>query len=234
MDGAQERTRTFTAVKPLAPEASASTNSATWARSVGSREAASLKLRLPAVNAARGRWDALRQGGASSIRCGGDTNSIGAAPRHAKPGHGLRRLRLRRPPCGAPARHGRMADPGGRAQPEPGVRHGAWRPRYAESRAGGEAAVLAVYPDAAIVRPSIVSGPEDDFFNRFAAMAQLSPALPLVGGGLTRFQPVFVGDVAKALAQVAGDPSSGGKTYELAGPAVFTFRQLMELMLREI
>lgn len=106
--------------------------------------------------------------------------------------------------------------------------------RYAKSRAEGEAAVRAVYRDAVILRPSIIFGPEDDFFNRFAAMAGISPALPLVGGGATRMQPVFVGDVAKALARAVGDPAAAGKTYELAGPAVFTFRQLMELVLQEI
>lgn len=70
---------------------------------------------------------------------------------------------------------------------------------YAQSKAAGEAGVRAVYPDATIVRPSVVFGPEDQFFNRFGAMARLFPALPLIGGGHTRFQPVFVGDVAQAL-----------------------------------
>jgi NADH dehydrogenase len=106
--------------------------------------------------------------------------------------------------------------------------------KYARTKAEGEAAVREIYPDAAIVRPSIVFGPEDDFFNRFAAMAQISPVLPLIGGGHTRFQPVFVGDVGKALAVAAVAPEAAGQTYELGGPAVFTFRQLMELMLAEI
>ena len=70
---------------------------------------------------------------------------------------------------------------------------------YARSKAAGEAGVKDVYPDATIVRPSVVFGPEDDFFNRFAALAQISPVLPLIGGGTTKFQPVFVGDVAQAL-----------------------------------
>ena len=92
----------------------------------------------------------------------------------------------------------------------------------------------AVYPDAVILRPSVVFGPEDRFFNRFAAMAVSSPALPLIGGGHTRFQPVFVGDVAKAVARAVTDPAAAGQTYELGGPAAYSFRQLMELMLAEI
>ena len=106
--------------------------------------------------------------------------------------------------------------------------------KYARSKAQGEAAVREVCPDAVIVRPSIVFGPEDNFFNRFAAMAQLSPALPLIGGGHTRFQPVFVGDVGKALAKAVASDEAAGQTYELGGPAIFSFRQLMELMLAEI
>jgi uncharacterized protein YbjT (DUF2867 family) len=106
--------------------------------------------------------------------------------------------------------------------------------KYARTKAEGEAAVREIYPDGVIVRPSIVFGPEDDFFNRFAAMAQISPVLPLIGGGQTRFQPVFVGDVGKALARAVAAPEAAGQTYELGGPAVFTFRQLMEMMLAEI
>jgi len=106
--------------------------------------------------------------------------------------------------------------------------------KYARTKAEGEAAVREIYPDAVVVRPSIVFGPEDAFFNRFAAMAQVSPALPLIGGGHTRFQPVFVGDVGKALARAAASADTAGQTYELGGPAVFSFKQLMELMLAEI
>ena len=106
--------------------------------------------------------------------------------------------------------------------------------KYARTKAEGEAAVREIYPDAVVVRPSIVFGPEDDFFNRFAAMAQISPMLPLIGGGHTRFQPVFVGDVGKALAIAATAPEAAGQTYELGGPATFSFKQLMELMLAEI
>ena len=85
-----------------------------------------------------------------------------------------------------------------------------------------------------VVRPSVVFGAGDGFFNRFAAMAQTSPMLPLIGGGQTRFQPVFVGDVGLALARSVGNPEAAGQTYELGGPAAFSFRALMEMMLAEI
>lgn len=104
---------------------------------------------------------------------------------------------------------------------------------YLRTKAEGEAAVREVYPDAVIVRPSIVFGNGDGFFNRFAAMAQLSPALPLIGGGHTRFQPVYVGDVGQALARTVTDAGAAGQTYELGGPGVFSFRALMEKMLAE-
>lgn len=105
--------------------------------------------------------------------------------------------------------------------------------KYARTKGEGEAAVRAIYPDATIVRPSIVFGQGDGFFNRFATMAQFSPALPLIGGGRTRFQPVFVGDVGQALARIVGDAATAGQTYELAGPAAYSFRELMEMMLAE-
>ena len=105
---------------------------------------------------------------------------------------------------------------------------------YARSKAAGEQAVCDAFPTATILRPSIVFGPEDDFFNRFAAMAMLSPVLPLIGGGETRFQPVYVGNVADAVIRVLDDPATAGRTYELGGPKVYTFRQLMEVMLAEI
>lgn len=104
---------------------------------------------------------------------------------------------------------------------------------YARSKAEGEAAVRAVAPQAAILRPAVVFGPEDDFFNRFAAMAQISPALPLIGGGRTAFQPVFVGDVARAAAAALTATGRAGETFELGGPATFSFRRLMELVLAE-
>ena len=105
---------------------------------------------------------------------------------------------------------------------------------YARSKAAGEAALRAAYPAASIVRPSIVFGPGDGFFNRFAAMALLSPVLPLIGGGATRFQPVYVGDVAQAMAACLAGSGHEGETYELGGPRVYSFKELLEMMLREI
>ena len=102
---------------------------------------------------------------------------------------------------------------------------------YARSKAAGEAAVREAFAQAAILRPSIVIGPEDDFFNRFALLARFAPALPLIGGGLTRFQPAYVGDVADAA--VAALDREGG-LFELGGPKTYSFRQLMELLLEEI
>jgi NADH dehydrogenase len=103
--------------------------------------------------------------------------------------------------------------------------------RYAASKAEGEAAVLAEFPSAIILRPSIVFGPEDQFFNRFAALARISPVLPLPGGGHTKFQPVFSGDVGEAAANAltAGKP---GTAYELGGPQTVTFREILEATLR--
>lgn len=105
---------------------------------------------------------------------------------------------------------------------------------YARTKAMGEEGVLAEFPDATILRPSIVYGPEDNFFNMFAGMAQMSPILPLIGGGHTRFQPVYVGDVADAVLAALERLDVFGKTYELGGPSVYSFRQLMEMMLKEI
>jgi uncharacterized protein YbjT (DUF2867 family) len=105
---------------------------------------------------------------------------------------------------------------------------------YARSKAAGEQAVKDAFPTATILRPSIVFGPADDFFNRFAALATISPFVPLIGGGETRFQPVYVGDVADAVIRALDDPAAAGRTYELGGPKVYTFRGLMELMLAEI
>ncbi|HEY7998485.1 MAG TPA: complex I NDUFA9 subunit family protein [Pseudolabrys sp.] len=105
---------------------------------------------------------------------------------------------------------------------------------YARSKAAAERLVLAAQPQAVIMRPSILFGPEDDFFNRFAALARLSPALPLIGGGATRFQPVFVGDVATAIADAVDGYAHGGTVYELGGPEVRTFKQLMQYVLATI
>lgn len=104
---------------------------------------------------------------------------------------------------------------------------------YARTKAEGEMRLLETFPSAVILRPSIVFGPEDDFFNRFAALARLFPALPLIGGGRMRFQPVYVGDVAQAIAACIKDPATQGRTYELGGPRVYSFRELMQLVLAE-
>ena len=105
--------------------------------------------------------------------------------------------------------------------------------KYARTKAEGEAAVRAIHPGATIVRPSIVFGAGDGFFEKFASMAQMSPFLPLVGGGTTRFQPVFVGDVGQALARIVTDPVAAGQTYELGGPAALSFKALLEMLLTE-
>ncbi|MDR3512300.1 MAG: complex I NDUFA9 subunit family protein [Caulobacteraceae bacterium] len=105
--------------------------------------------------------------------------------------------------------------------------------KYARTKAMGEAAVRQHLPSASIVRPSIVFGQGDGFFNMFAKLAASSPVLPLFGGGHTRFQPVFVGDVAAAVAACVIDPATEGRTYELGGPAVYSFRQLIELVCKE-
>ena len=127
--------------------------------------------------------------------------------------------------------------------------------RYARTKAAGEAAVRQAFPGATILRPSVVFGPEDNFFNMFAGLARLTPVLPVFGcpvwpkvklfpeGGLvsvdlygaggTRFQPVYVGDVAEAIIKALDDPACAGKTYELGGPVVYTFKELMDLLLAE-
>lgn len=105
---------------------------------------------------------------------------------------------------------------------------------YGRTKALGEQAAFAAKRDAIVMRPSIVFGPEDDFFNRFASLARFSPFLPLIGGGETKFQPVFVGDVAEAIAKAVDGEARGGETYELGGPEVKSFRELMELTLQEI
>jgi uncharacterized protein YbjT (DUF2867 family) len=103
--------------------------------------------------------------------------------------------------------------------------------RYARSKAAGEKAVLSAVPSATVLRPSVVFGPEDEFTNRFAALAQVSPALPLIGGGATKLQPVYVGDVATAVADAVDGKTRPGATYELGGPEVLTMREIMEIIL---
>ncbi len=105
---------------------------------------------------------------------------------------------------------------------------------YARTKGEGEAAVREFSPEATILRPSIIFGPQDDFFNRFAAMAKTAPALPLIGGGKTKFQPIYVDDVADCVAKALAEPGFDGKTYELGGPDVRTFKELLQMMLRII
>ena len=99
---------------------------------------------------------------------------------------------------------------------------------YARTKAEGEAAVRAVVPSSIILRPSLLFGPEDQLFNRFARLARFSPALPLIGGGRTRFQPVYAGDVAVAIANVLDGEARPGTIYELGGPETLTFREIMQ------
>ena len=105
---------------------------------------------------------------------------------------------------------------------------------YARSKAAGERLVLAAAPSAVVLRPSILFGPEDDFFNRFASMACFSPALPLIGGGGTRFQPVFAGDVAEGIVSAMEGRARPGETYEVGGPEVRSFKELMQFVLDTI
>jgi len=106
--------------------------------------------------------------------------------------------------------------------------------RYARAKAKGEKAVLSATPMATILRPSLVFGPEDQFTNRFASLARMSPMLPLIGGGVTRLQPVYVGDVATAVADAVDGKTKAGATYELGGPEVLTMREIMQIILATI
>ena len=103
---------------------------------------------------------------------------------------------------------------------------------YARTKAEGEAIARAHAPDAVILRPSVVFGPGDSFLNRFAAMAAMTPVLPLIGGE-TRLQPVYVGDVAEAIARAVDRPEPAGRTFVLGGPSVGTLREILEMILRE-
>lgn len=106
--------------------------------------------------------------------------------------------------------------------------------KYARTKFAGERAVRDAVPGAVILRPSIIFGPEDNFFNRFAAMATTAPMLPLIGGGKTKFQPVFVGDVADAVCAALEMLEAQGRTYELGGPSVYTFKQLLAFTTQQI
>jgi NADH dehydrogenase len=103
---------------------------------------------------------------------------------------------------------------------------------YARAKAAGEKAVLAAVPSATILRPSLIFGPDDQFTNRFASLARMSPFLPLIGGGVTKLQPAYVGDVATAVANAVDGKTKEGATYELGGPEVLTMREIMEIILR--
>jgi len=105
--------------------------------------------------------------------------------------------------------------------------------RYARSKRDGEQAVLAAFPQATILRPSVIFGVEDDFFNRFAHMAATAPALPLIGGGKSLMQPVYVQDVADAIAKIAENPSHAGKIFELAGTEQISFRAILEWIMQQ-
>lgn len=105
---------------------------------------------------------------------------------------------------------------------------------YARSKALGEKAVLDAFPEATILRPSVVFGPEDNFINLFASLATISCALPLIGGGKTKFQPVYVGDVAQAVKNCLESTDSIGQTYELGGPEVITFKGILEFILKTL
>lgn len=107
------------------------------------------------------------------------------------------------------------------------------RSRYAATKAEAEAATRKAIPTATILRPSIMFGPEDGFFTRFAELARLSPVLPLIGSS-TKFQPVYVGDVAQAVANALAKPEAAGKIYELGGPRIYTMKELLQFITREI
>ena len=104
---------------------------------------------------------------------------------------------------------------------------------YAKTKGEGEKLLREEFSNATILRPSLLAGPDDDFFNKFAALARMLPMLPLIGGGHTKFQPVFVGDVADAIVKCVSDTATKGKTYELGGPGTYSFKALMQLVLQE-
>jgi len=107
----------------------------------------------------------------------------------------------------------------------------AGKSKYARTKILGERAVLSAFPRAVILRPSVVFGPEDDFFNLFARMSVCSPFLPAIGGGKTKFQPVYAGDVASAIVAALENPAADGKVFELGGPYIYTFRTLLQYVL---
>ena len=105
---------------------------------------------------------------------------------------------------------------------------------YARSKLSGEKAVVTAFPGATILRPSVVFGAEDNFLNLFAGFAQLSPVLPLIGGGDNKFQPVYVADIAQAVLAIVAKPELQGKIYELGGPRVYSFKEILKFILKTI
>ena len=179
----------------------------------------------PAVQAnLRMRWSVDRAVEAPTMSSTSSASSTAPARRPFRPCRSTAPATSpRRPAAGAGLTHGSAI---GADADSPSV--------YARTKAAGEKAVFETVKDAVVFRPSIVFGPEDQFFNRFANMARFSPVLPLIGGGTTKFQPVFVGDVAEAVARSVDGVVEGGRVYELGGPNVMTFRQCMEEMLEII
>jgi NADH dehydrogenase len=114
-----------------------------------------------------------------------------------------------------------------------GVDH-AYNSSYARSKFAGEKAVLEEFPKATILRPSVVFGAEDNFINKFVHMAKLSPALPLIGKGQTKFQPVYVGDLAKSVIAVLNSLETCSKIYDIAGPKIYNFQEILKIILRQI
>lgn len=104
---------------------------------------------------------------------------------------------------------------------------------YARSKGLGERNMREAFPRVTILRPSLVFGPEDQFFNRFANLARYVPALPLIGGGKTKFQPVYVADIATAIVKTVSDARTAGRTYQLGGPKVYSFKELLEFILSQ-
>jgi uncharacterized protein YbjT (DUF2867 family) len=104
--------------------------------------------------------------------------------------------------------------------------------RYAKTKLEGEKSIRANFPPTVILRPSVIFGTDDNFFNKFARLIQLMPVMPLIGGGKTKFQPVYVGDVADAVIAAATNPASAGQVYELAGPETLTFKEIYEVLYR--
>ncbi|MDG1287190.1 MAG: complex I NDUFA9 subunit family protein [Rickettsiales bacterium] len=110
--------------------------------------------------------------------------------------------------------------------------HKAKGSRYASSKATGETGILSAFPDATILSPSVIFGPNDNFINQFSQMANFSPILPLIGGGKTKFQPVYVGDVTEAVLRCIERPATKGKTFELGGPKIYSFNKILEKILK--